>query len=108
MDLSDSQGSVDNDILNSGHSVPIRRSNRNMTYEEQIQRSHREVLGEKELASIRDSILEGTKKYQEKPKKTKNAFIVKPYSKSMYTCVCLFSHFYYYFTDNGLPKCGFQ
>jgi hypothetical protein len=38
-----------------------------MTYEEQIQRSLREVLGEKELASIRDSILEGTKKYQEKP-----------------------------------------
>ena len=29
-------------------------------------RTLREVLGEKELTEIRDSILEGTKKYQEK------------------------------------------
>ena len=37
-----------------------------MSYEQQIMRTLREVLGEKELIEIRDSILEGTQKYQEK------------------------------------------
>jgi len=63
MILSDSNPSIDTETNVGISNVPIRRSNKNISYEVQILRSLREVLGEKELVEIRDSILDGSKKY---------------------------------------------
>lgn len=46
---------------------PRRRSNKNMTYEQQILRSLREVLSEEELVKIKNHILEDIKKYEQSP-----------------------------------------
>jgi hypothetical protein len=43
---------------------PRRRSNKNMTYEQQILRSLREVLSEEELVKIKSQILDDIKKYE--------------------------------------------
>lgn len=46
---------------------PQRRSNKNMSYEQQILRSLREVLTEKELVQIKTQIMEDIKKYENSP-----------------------------------------
>jgi hypothetical protein len=46
---------------------PRRRSNKNMSYEQQILRSLREVLSEEELVKIKTQILEDIKKYEQSP-----------------------------------------
>jgi hypothetical protein len=43
---------------------PQRRSNKNMSYEQQILRSLREVMSEGELIKIKTQILEDIKKYE--------------------------------------------
>lgn len=45
-------------------SVSSRRSNKHLTYEEQILKSLRLVIKEEDLVKIRDNIIEGIKKYQ--------------------------------------------
>lgn len=40
-----------------------RRSNKNLSYEEQILKSLRLVIKEEDLVKIRDNIVEGIKKY---------------------------------------------
>lgn len=58
-----------NESLKAGTTVPFprRRSNKNLTYEQQILRSLREVLSEDELVKIKDQILEDIKKFEESP-----------------------------------------
>lgn len=46
-----------------GVSVSSRRSNKHLTYEEQILKSLRLVIKEEDLVKIRDNIIEGIKKY---------------------------------------------
>jgi hypothetical protein len=46
---------------------PQRRSNKNMSYEQQILRSLREVMSEGELIKIKTQIMEDIKKYEKSP-----------------------------------------